>query len=336
LKVPECELFKNITYLRYPQIPRYLDDVTGLFLSKSVLGRAINSINPAVIHVWGSEGTYASVIKKSSCPVIFSLQGLLKRIKEVGGLPRSATLRMTHPSWRLAARREGCFAKSATIVTGESDWAVSLIKKYYAPQEARRVEYGVHSTFYSVPWQPKQYEPNFLFVGSLSELKGIPTLIEAVRLCRTSGWRLYLIGEGPLKNWVIDQKLEQVECLGMLGWGALQIKLSQAWALVHPTKADTGPMAAKEARVVGLPIVTTKEGGQSGFVQDSENGIIVPVSDPSSLARAMDLLASNFELVKRLGATHQTRDREHFKPEKTADAFCKLYLELAHRASNRP
>jgi glycosyltransferase involved in cell wall biosynthesis len=331
LTKPQRETLQGITYLRYPKIPRPLDDLTALFPSRRILSRAIDSIRPDVIHAWGSEGTYASVLAASKVPTIFSIQGLLKRVQEVGGLPHSTTLKMAHPSWRLAAWRERRYAKSATIVTAESEWAVSLIRKYYAPREVHRVEYGVHSAFYPVRWAPKESEPNFIYVGSLSELKGIPTLIEAVRACQSSGWRMYLIGEGPLKGWVLDQKLEQIECLGMLGWDELTKQLSKAWALIHPTKADTGPMAAKEARVVGLPVVTTKEGGQSGYVHHEENGIIVPVSDPNLLSRAIDRLAGDFALVKTLGQTHHARDREHFRPEKTAASFCSLYLELVHR-----
>ena len=136
LTKPQCETLQGITYLGYPKIPRPLDDLTALFPSRRILSRAIGSIRPDVIHAWGSEGTYASVLAASKVPTIFSIQGLLKRVQEVGGLPHSTTLKMAHPSWRLAAWRERRYVRSATIVTAESDWAVSLIRKYYAPRGA--------------------------------------------------------------------------------------------------------------------------------------------------------------------------------------------------------
>jgi glycosyltransferase involved in cell wall biosynthesis len=129
----------------------------------------------------------------------------------------------------------------------------------------------------------------------------------------------------------MDQRLEQIVCMGLLGWKELQSKLSAAWALVHPTKADTGPMAVKEARVIGLPVITTAERGQSRYVHHGENGFIVPSSDPDALATAIDRLAGDFAMVKRFGHTHHDSDREYFRPEKTASAFCDLYLDLAHR-----
>ena len=329
LRKPQREVYEGITYFAYPKIRWQIDDLCGLLPSRIVLNRALRRIKPHVIHAWGSERTYASVFARTKTPTIFSLQGLLRRIHEVGGLPR-------HLSWRLATVRERRFVNSANIVTAESAWAIALLKKYYSPQETRLVEYGVHPSFYSVPWQPTAEVPYFLFVGSLTELKGIPTLIKAVRNCATSGWKLYLVGEGPLKSWIIDQKVDNVECLGVLSWADLQSKLSGAWALIHPTKADTSPNSVKEARVVGLPIITTSEGGQAGYVHHGENGIIVPVSKPKQLASAIDLLASHFDLVKRLGATHRARDREYFRPEKTAESFISLYLELARRTAERP
>lgn len=335
LTQPHREIYKGISYLFYPKIPWQLDELMALLPSRLLLGQAITSIRPDVIHAWGSERTYASVIRSKNIPSIFSLQGLLKRYREVGGLPQSATFRTTHPSWHLAEARERRYVNSADIVTAESAWAISLLRKYYSPHDTRMVEYGVHPSFYSVPWRPEEDKPYFVFVGSLSEIKGIPALLEAVRKCRTSGWRLYLVGEGPLKNWAKEQKLEQIECLGVLGWAALQSRLSKAWALIHPTKADSSPNSVKEARVIGLPVITTKEGGQSGYVHHGENGIIVPASDPASLASAIDLLAGNFEMVKRMGQIHHAKDRDYFRPEKTASAFCNLYLELARRAAKR-
>ena len=321
LRKPQREVYEGITYFAYPKIRWQIDDLCGLLPSKMVLGRALSGIRPDVVHAWGSERTYASAISRNGTPSIFSLQGLLKRCREVGGLPR-------HPSWLLAALREKRFVNSASIVTAESPWAVSGLREYYSPRDIRMVEYGVHPSFYTVSWQPKQEEPYFVFVGSLTELKGIPNLIEAVKKCRTRGWRLYLIGDGPLKSWVMHQKLEQIVCVGEVGWEDLQRKLSKAWALVHPSKTDTGPMAVKEARVIGLPVITTAERGQSRYVRHGENGFIVPASDPESLATAIDQLAGDFEMVKRFGRTHHESDRQYFKSEKTASSFCDLYLEL--------
>jgi glycosyltransferase involved in cell wall biosynthesis len=336
LTKPEREIFDGITYMRYPRIPRQLDDLAALFPSRAVLSRAINLIAPDVVHAWGSEGTYASVVKHSRQPTIFSLQGLLKRYQEVGGLPRSMRLGTTHPSWRLAAWREHSFVNSASVVTAESKWAIELLNKYYTPKETRIVEYGVHPSFYSTTWQPDETSPSFLFVGSLAEIKGVRALVEAIRRCQTSGWQLYLVGEGPLRNWVERQQLQSIKCLGLLEWKELQAKLSKAWALIHPTRADTSPNAVKEARVVGVPVITTKEGGQAGYIHHEQNGLIVPASDPDALARAIDLLANDFTRVKRLAAMHHARDREYFRPEKTAEAFSNLYLDLARRAGKRP
>lgn len=324
LRGPQREVLDGITFLAHPGIRWQFDDWGALIPSRLLLNRMLRSIRPDVIHAWGSERTYASVLKRGGTPSIFSVQGLLKRCAEVGGLPR-------HRYWEVAMRREQRFVNAASIVTAESRWAISLLEHCYAPQETRQVEYGVHPSFYSVPWQPKPDEPSFVFVGSLTELKGVPGLIEAVRRCRTRNWRLYLVGDGRLANWVTEQKLERVECLGMVGWDQLQTRLSKAWALVHPTKADSSPNAVKEARVIGLPVITTADGGQAGYVHDRENGIIVPTSDPSALSSAIDELAGNFDMVKKMGRTHHERDRDYFRPEKTASAFCDLYLELARR-----
>ena len=121
---------------------------------------------------------------------------------------------------------------------------------------------------------------------------------------------------------------ENVEILGKLTWSHLQERMSRAWALVLPTRADTSPNAVKEARVMGMPVITSRHGGQSGYIRNGENGMIVDPLTPEGLREAMDTLLSDYSLTKRMGATRHAEDREYFRPERTAEGFTSIYREL--------
>ena len=51
-----------------------------------------------------------------------------------------------------------------------------------------------------------------------------------------------------------------------------------------PTYSDTGPTVIKEARVVGLPIVTTTGAGAACYVKEGESGFVTAPGDRDALA----------------------------------------------------
>jgi len=62
--------------------------------------------------------------------------------------------------------------------------------------------------------------------------------------------------------------------------------LNQAHVFVSPTIQEPHGIAAREAMMCGLPVVTTANGGVEDSIT-SETGLIVPVKDPKALAEAI-------------------------------------------------
>ncbi len=80
--------------------------------------------------------------------------------------------------------------------------------------------------------------------------------------------------------------------------------------------------------MLGLPVVTSPHGGQIGYIRDGENGFIVDPGDTEMLAHAMCLIMENPALALEMGAARHEEDRAYFRPERTAEAFLEIYLEL--------
>ena len=161
-------------------------------------------------------------------------------------------------------------------------------------------------------------------------------LLEAIRRAACNSWTLRIAGDGPLRDVLEACDIPNVEYLGVLPWFDLQQQMKGARCLVHPTLADSSPNVVKEARVIGLPVITTIHGGQAGYIRNGENGIIVEPLNPDNLAEALSRLMGDFELAKRIGATRHAEDRAYFRPENTARGFLEIYDEMlgnAERAS---
>jgi glycosyltransferase involved in cell wall biosynthesis len=289
--------------------------------SRFLLSRALRKIRPDLIHAWGTEHSYAVACGTCGVPSILSMQGVLTNLAHRGYLPN-------HWYWKKLAQMEVGFLRSATIVTCESQWAIDRVLETLPSADARMVEYGVHSGFYDIAWEPDAVRPYALFVGTLAEYKGVVVLLEAVRRAACNSWTLRIAGDGPLRDMVKACDIPNVEYLGVLPWSDLQQQMKGARCLVHPTLADSSPNVVKEARVIGLPVITTIHGGQAGYIRNGENGIIVEPLNPVSLAEALSRVMDDSQFARRMGTTRHAEDRAYFRPENTARGFLEIYDEL--------
>ena len=104
--------------------------------------------------------------------------------------------------------------------------------------------------------------------------------------------------------------------------------MSKAWCLVLPTRADTSPNVVKEARVVGLPVITTQSGGQASYVTDGEDGYFVECGNVMDLVQKLRIVLGPFITTKKLGELGQKRYRELFMADQTANHFQGIYRKV--------
>ena len=314
---------------KFYQIPKgamTLDIMTGHVIARRKLNRVLKTIRPDIIHVWGSESSYPSVLEGAMVPTIMSMQGILTEYDRIGSFRNNWRMRMQ-------ARCEPQWIRAATIVTSESEWGLEKVRVITPRLNSRLVEYGVNPSFYDLEWNPDPENPVLLYCGGADWRKGFDVLLAALRIDPSPKWKCWIAG-GGLAEYEVALLPENVEVLGNLTWRDLQERMSRAWALVLPTRADTSPNAVKEARVVGLPVITTRHGGQAGYIRDGENGMIVDPLTPEELRIAMEALLSDFSLTKTMGAARHAEDRDYFNPERTAEGFTAIYRELVRNAKH--
>ena len=293
-------------------------------LVKWKLKNLLHQLRPDVVHCWGTERLHAAATEVAGCASILSMQGILTRYKEIGGLPAMW-------QWNALVKAEPRWVKAATVVTSESQWGLDQVRAMGRTERLHQIEYGVHPSFYQLEWNPDPTDPFLLYSGSIDSRKGVDVLIEAAASNPGRRWRLEIAGDGPMREKLERRAIPGVLWLGSLNWNQLQQRLCKAWGFILPTRADTSPNSVKEARVVGLPVITTPNGGQVGYIIDGENGWIVEPLEPSALAAACDRLTTSVEVARAMGANRHARDRDYFLPTNTANSFLKLYRELTER-----
>jgi len=278
----------------------------------------LNKVRPDVVHGWGTEDVYALAAVTSGYPHLISMQGILSALILKSWM---------HPREYFQALLEIWCLRKAQLVTTESNWGAATVRKRRGSQPIEIVEYGVRNNFFTTRWSPEKEKPYAIFIGSIVARKGIEDLIEAFRNLKKEGYRLKVIGRAKTKYLSIIQKRAEgtVDWLGEQPAEVVQSEMSRAWCLALPTRADTSPNVVKEARVIGMPVITTRNGGQASYVKDGEDGYFVECGDIKSLVQKLRIVLGSLATTKKLGKVGQQRYRTLFTADQTAKCFQSLY-----------
>jgi glycosyltransferase involved in cell wall biosynthesis len=134
---------------------------------------------------------------------------------------------------------------------------------------------------------PKPPQPYVLYMGRLSEEKGILWLFRAFRECPFPV-RLLIAGTGPLQKQVEKSCDSRIEYLGFLDQTAKERILPQALALVVPSECfENFPLAIMEANSWGVPALVSNQGGLGEIVATKVNGGHFIPHETSSLWTAL-------------------------------------------------
>jgi|HigsolmetaAR201D_1030396.scaffolds.fasta_scaffold06720_5 glycosyltransferase involved in cell wall biosynthesis len=193
----------------------------------------------------------------------------------------------------------------------------------------------------SLPLAPSGTGGRILFVGRLRYYKGLHVLIEAMPQINGT---LLIGGDGPEREALRQQAerlgvAERVRFLGDVSDADLPALYQAADLFVMPAhvRAEALGIAQIEALASGLPSVSTEIGTGTSFVNlHGQTGFVVPPSDPTALARAINVLLANPQLRERMGAAGRERARQMFSQERMVAANVAVYREvLRDRAADR-
>jgi glycosyltransferase involved in cell wall biosynthesis len=288
---------------------------------RRAIGAVLDEIQPDLVHGWGTEDVYGLAAVLSRRPNIVSMQGILSYYALKNRMPARSYLQ---------AMLELFILWKAEKVTTESEWGRNVVMRRNPFARVELIEYGVQQVFFETKWQPEKTKPFALFVGGISPRKGIQDLVRAFRDPKISGSELVVIGggEGEWSENLQKSAPPNIRWLGRKTAEETAQHMSKAWCLLLPTRADTSPNVVKEARVVGLPVITTRNGGQASYVKDGEDGYLVECGDIKGLVQKLRMVLGSLAKAEKLGKVGQQRYQNLFRPAQTAYVLRNIYIEL--------
>ncbi|MCG8513754.1 MAG: glycosyltransferase, partial [Halanaerobiales bacterium] len=180
-------------------------------------------------------------------------------------------------------------------------------------------------------------------VSRLVEKKGMEYTIKAFNLaCQKVDAVLEIIGDGPLKNDLeaLAQKSDyrsQIIFHGEMNIEQVKQKLYEADIFaqhsVTATDGDTegSPVAIAEASAAGLPIISTFHAGIPDLVENNVSGYLVKEKDYNAMAEKIIILAENFDLQRKMGATGRERMENLFNSVDQIKKLEKVLMEIFNK-----
>lgn len=163
-----------------------------------------------------------------------------------------------------------------------------------------------------------------LFVGRLVARKGVSTLLQAARrLPPALRIRVSIIGEGPERPALEAQIARDglggvVQLRGKVPSAELLQAYREAGVLVLPAvvdaRGDTEGLGVVllEAMSCGTPVLASDIGGITDIVTHERTGLLVPPGDAAALATAVQRLATDGALWRRLAEAGRRRFQDDF------------------------
>jgi glycosyltransferase involved in cell wall biosynthesis len=141
-----------------------------------------------------------------------------------------------------------------------------------------------------------------LFVGRLSEEKGISTLLDAWALLKGVP-PLKIAGDGPLQSYV-SKRIRQISGVELLGYQShssiMQLIKNALFVVVPSVCYESFGMTIAEAFSMGRPVVCSNIGAMAEIVQDTVTGKHFVSGNPKDLAAAATWLLKNTAKHKKM------------------------------------
>ena len=185
-----------------------------------------------------------------------------------------------------------------------------------------------------------QPSPTVLLASRLIKEKGLVEYVEAARMLKAKGLsiRFALAGSTDLGNpsSVSEQELQSWVDEGVVDYlghtDKIETILGLATLVVLPSYREGTPRILLEAAAMGKPIIATDVPGCREVVLHGQNGLLVQVRSPQSLAAAIESLVFDAELMEKF--SRRSREIAHdFEEGQVIEATMQVYQKAKPKRS---
>jgi len=221
-------------------------------------------------------------------------------------------------------RRHGTWQRKVNRFIALTEFAKSKFVEAGFPADKIAVKANFVDDPLHASTRPNTTPPDFaLYVGRISEEKGIKTLLRAWSTMDDQTW-LKVAGAGPLEALLPGKN--NIAALGRQHPDEISRLMRQAAFLVLPSEWYEGfPLVLVEAFAHGLPVIASRLGSMDDIIRDGENGLLFAPGDAADLAGKAKWLLENPQQTQRLGENARRTFLANYTAERNYAQLMMIY-----------
>lgn len=312
----------------------------------------IKAFHPDVIHLFGLENPFATILGHTEIPVVVHLQGLLgpcdnafypQDINSYSFIwPPSVREWFLRNGYQFAkkelhmlALREAVLFKRAKFFMGRTAFDFQFSQLMSPSSRYFKVNEALRPSFYLNAGKWKQSTNKFIITSTISETvyKGLDLILKTAALLKKETkmdfeWRVVGIKEKSsfvrfFEHFLSIKSIEvNVNYMGVMTAEQI-IELNMASSVyVHPSYIDNSPNSVCEAQLLGMPVIATNVGGVSSLIEHKKTGLLVPANAPYELAYWIKTINEDSTLAASIGQkAYELANVRHDKETIIRDLF---------------
>lgn len=197
------------------------------------------------------------------------------------------------------------YPKSERVVV-QTEKGAAYFSTFIPAEKIKVIANPVNSAFLEIPTPVRTQSKVILAIGRLDHQKAHEILIRAFALLEDTSYVLYVVGEGPLRDYLQDliDELALTDRVILKGKKKDVIaELDAAEIFVLPSRYEGFPNVLIEAMARQLPCISTDcDTGPAEIIQHGHDGLLVQTENVSAMADAIRSLINNKTLSNELAA----------------------------------
>jgi alpha-maltose-1-phosphate synthase len=145
-----------------------------------------------------------------------------------------------------------------------------------------------------------------LYVGSLTQRKGISYLFEAIEKAGKAV-TLTVIGRKVGQSDLLDENCAKYRWIASVPHAEILSEMRQHDVFVFPSLFEGLALVTGEAISQGLPVITTPNSGGTDILRDGIDGFIVPIRDPEAITERLLQFHADRALLKQMSDSARER-----------------------------
>lgn len=199
----------------------------------------------------------------------------------------------------------------ADLIVVGSKFAASTFEGTIPSERVKVVNYGVNCGRFRPRQDYRRGEQlRVLFVGHLSQRKGIADLLESITLLDPSRFSLTIVGQVIGSGRGLRQFEDKFCHIQNTRPQDMPAIYEQCDVLVLPSLVEGSALVVLEAMATGIPVIVTPNAGADAL-EDNIHGYVVPIRSPESIAARLMILEQDPDKWERMGRSAARRAREN-------------------------